>query len=169
MAREFTVGGGGLTLANQPVTLVFLNQSATAPTPNAQIMRMWASQQGSTSSAQQRIQAETQVSVFPTLVSATPRHLKLADSTASVFSGGTAGAAGTCGINASAEGAGTKTAMFDDNFNVLNGWIWNATLPELIDLGGVSASTIGGFGLFLPAAAGSLTNWAAGINFREGS
>jgi hypothetical protein len=164
MAREFSVGGDGLTLANQAVTLVFMNPPA-APSVNILLMRIWASQQGSATSAQQRIEAETQASVFPTLVSATPKHLKLGDTTASILTGGTAGAAGTAGINASAEGAGTKTVMFGDNFNVLNGYLWVATPREQIDL---PPGYTSGFGLFLPAAAASLSNWAAGINYAEG-
>ena len=165
MAKEYTVGGGGLTLANQAVTLVFINPAA-AVSPMLNILRMWASQQGSATSAQQRVQAETQVTAFPTLTSATPRHLKRSDTVASLIAGGTAGAAGTCGINASAEGAGTKTVMFEDNFNVLNGYLWVPTPREVIELAAGDAS---GFGLHLPAAAASLTNWAAGINFAEGS
>jgi hypothetical protein len=165
MAREFSVGGDGLTLANQPVTLVFMNAPA-APSINIQILRFWASQQGSATSAQQRIQIETQASVFPTLVSATPKHLKLGDATASILTGGTAGAQGTCGINASAEGAGSKTVVSGDNFNVLNGYLWTPTPRELIDL---PPSNTSGLGLFLPAAAASLTNWAAGANFGEGT
>jgi hypothetical protein len=165
MSKEYSVGGGGLTLANQAVTLVFINPAA-AVSPMLNIMRMWASQQGSATSAQQRIQAETQVTAFPTLVSATPRHLKRSDTVASLIVGGTAGAAGTCGINASAEGGGTKTVMFEDNFNVLNGYLWVPTPREVIELAAGDAS---GFGLFLPAAAATLSNWAAGMNFGEGS
>lgn len=164
MAKEFTFGGGGLTLANQAVTLAFINPPA-AVAPVLRLIRMWASQQGSATSAQQRIQAETQVSVFPTLVSATPRHLDRQDTVASLITGGTAGAAGTCGINASAEGAGAKTVMFEDNFNVLNGYLWVPTPREVIRL---APGDTAGFGLFLPAAPGSLTNWATGINFTEG-
>lgn len=163
MAREFSIGGDGLTLANQPVTLVFVNPAA-APKPNLEILRMWASQQGSATSAQQRVQVETQVTAFPTLVSATPRALKPADTNVSFIVGGTAGAAGTGGINASAEGAGAKTVMFGDNFNVLNGYLWVATPREMIDMPAGFAS---GLGLFLPAAAATLTNWACGINFGE--
>ena len=73
--REFTVSLGGATLANQPVTLVFVNPPA-APNMNIEFLRYWCSQQGSTTSAQQRVQRETQASVFPTLVSATPPKLK---------------------------------------------------------------------------------------------
>jgi hypothetical protein len=161
--REFSVGGDGLTLANQAVTLVFVNPPA-APSVNLEFMRMWASQQGSASSAQQRIEVETQVTAFPTLVSATPKKLKPGDPNASVITGGTAGAAGTSGINASAEGAGTKTVLFGDNFNVLNGFLWVATPRETIVMPAGFAS---GLGLFLPAAAASLSNWAAGMNFGE--
>jgi hypothetical protein len=163
MAREFSVGGDGLTLANQPVTLVFINPAA-APNFNIEVLRAWCSQQGSATSAQQRVEVETQLTAFPTLVSATPRSLKKGDPNASIITGGTAGAAGTSGINASAEGAGAKTVQFGDNFNVLNGYLWVPTPPETIVMPAGFAS---GIGLFLPAAAASLTNWAAGMNFRE--
>lgn len=161
--REFSIGGDGLTLANAVVTLVFVNPPA-APNVNLEFMRAWASQQGSATSAQQRIEIETQVTSFPTLVSATPRKLKFGDGTASVITGGTTGAAGTAGINASAEGAGGKTVMFGDNFNVLNGYLWVATPRETIVMPAGSAS---GLGLYLPAAAASLSNWAVGFNYGE--
>jgi hypothetical protein len=160
--REFSVGGDGLTLANAAVTLVFVNPAA-APAANLEFLRAWASQQGSATSAQQRIQVTSQVTAFPTLVSATPRPLKHGD-TASIITGGTAGAAGTCGINASAEGAGSKTVKFGDNFNVLNGFLWVATPRETIVMPAGSAS---GLNLFLPAAAATLSNWAAGFNYGE--
>lgn len=164
MAKEYSVGFGGLSVANQAVTLVFINPKA-AVAPPIFLLRMWASQQGSATSAQQRVQAETQVTAFPTLVSATPRSLKRSDTVASLIVGGTAGAAGTCGVNASGEGAGAKTIMFEDNFNVLNGFLWVPTPRELIEL---TAGDASGFGLHLPAAPASLTNWASGINFAEG-
>lgn len=163
MSKEFSVGGDGLTLANQAVTLVFVNPTA-APNVEYQFLRLWASQQGSATSAQQRIQVETQVTSFPTLVSATPKHLKFADAVASLITGGTTGAAGTSGINASAENAGAKTVMFGDNFNVLNGYLWVATPREVINMPSGSTS---GLGLFLAAAAASLSNWACGMNFSE--
>jgi hypothetical protein len=167
MSKEYSVGGDGLTLVNAVVTLASIRPAA-AVSPMLNIMRMWASQQGSATSAQQRIQAVTQLisGGAPTLVSATPQHLKRSDTVASVITGGTAAAAGTSGINASAEGAGAKTAMFGDNFNVLNGYLWVATPREVIELAAGDASS---FALYLPAAAASLTNWACGINFGEGS
>jgi hypothetical protein len=163
MSREFSVGGGGLTLANQAVTLVNLNPTA-APNVSYDMLRLWCSQQGSATSAQQRVEAVTQVTAFPTLVSATPRPLKFADTVASAITGATSGAAGKSGINASAEGGGTKTVMWDDNFNVLNGYLWVPTPRELVNMPSGSTSS---FSLFLPAAAASLTNWAAGMNYGE--
>ena len=163
MAREFSVSAGGITLANQAVTLVFINPAA-APNFNIEILRCWIGQSANATSAQQRVQLVSQVTAFPTLTSATPAKLKRADPNVSIIVGGTAGAAGTAGVNASAEGAGTKTVIFEDAFNVLNGWIWIPTPEERIVMPAGSAS---GFGLFLPVAAATLTNWAFGVNYRE--
>lgn len=163
MSREFSVGGGGLTLANAVVTLVNVNPAA-APNVSLDILRLWASQQGSAISAQQRIEVVTQVTAFPTLVSATPRPLKFADTVASVITGATSGAAGKSGINASAEGGGTKTVMWDENFNVLNGYLWVPTPREVVNMPSGSTSSLS---LYLPAAAASLSNWATGMNYGE--
>lgn len=144
-------------------TLVFVNPAA-APSVNLQIIRAWASQSANATTAQQRIQHETQVTAFPTLTGATPAKLKRADPNVSVIVSGTAGAAGTAGTNASAEGGGTKTAIFDDAFNVLNGYLWVPTPAEIIVMPAGSAS---GYGLFFPVAPGTLTNWHAGVNYAE--
>jgi hypothetical protein len=161
--REFGVSVGNQTLANQPVTLAFLNP-AGAPNPNIEFLRFWVSQSTSATSAQQRVQLETQPTSFPTLVSATPTKRKPADPNASIIVGGTAGAAGTCGVNASAEGSGTKVSLLDDAFNVLNGWLHIPTPPETITMPAASAS---GLGLFFPAAASNLGGWAFGFIYRE--
>lgn len=160
MAREYIVGGGGLTLANQAVTLVFLNPSATV---GFEVLRAWAGQTGTATSAQQRSQFNTQVSAFPTLVSATPAKTKFGDP-ASGLAGATNGAAGTAGINASAEGAGTKTVVQSDTFNNLNGYLWVPTPRELFGMGAGIAS---GFGFHLPVAPGSLGNWQFGVTYGE--
>jgi len=159
--REFSVQGGGLTVAGA-TTLVFVNPAA-APAANLMFMRHWIGQSQNATSAQQRVQIVTQVTAFPTLTSATPTKLKFAD-TASIIVGGTAGAAGTAGINASAEGAGTKTIVWEDAFNVLNGWLLVATPPEARVMPAGSAS---GQGLYLPVAPATLTNWAFGQTFAE--
>jgi hypothetical protein len=160
MSREYVLSAGGITLANQAVTLAFVNPGTGQ---SIEILRAWASQSANATSAQQRVQTNTQVTAFPTLTSATPGKLKLSDPV-SVIVGGTAGAAGTCGINASAEGAGSKTVLMSDAFNVLNGHLWVATPPETYVM---NASASAGFGYHFPVAAATLTNWAFGLIFRE--
>lgn len=159
--NEYSVGGSNITVAGA-TTMVFINPAA-APNVNLEIMRCWVGQSANATSAQQRVELETQVTAFPTLTSATPAKLKRA-SAVSVITGGTAGAAGTSGINASAEGAGSKTAILDDAFNVLNGWLWVPTPRETIVM---PAGSTSGFGLFFPAAPATLTGWTFGVNYAE--
>ncbi len=158
--REYIVGAGGLTLANQAVTAAFVNPGAAQ---GFEVLRCWLGQTGTATSAQQRVQTNFQVTAFPTLTSATPAKTKLGDP-ASNISGGTAGAAGTAGVNASVEGAGAKTIIFPDTFNNLNGYLWVPTPRETIQL---SAGAASGFGLHLPVAPGSLTNWQVGVTYGE--
>ncbi len=160
MAREYIVSAGGLSLANQAVTLVFINPSTTQ---GFEVLRAWCGQTGIAVSAQQRVQYNTQVTAFPTLVTATPSKTKMNDPTSGIV-GGTAGAAGTCGVNASAEGAGAKSNIVSDTFNNLNGYLWVPTVRETVIL---SANLASGYGLHLPVAAGSLTNWQMGVTFGE--
>lgn len=151
MSREYVLSGSNLTLANQPATLAFLNPGATA---SIEILRAWVSQSGSTTSAQQRVQLGFQAAGFPTLVAATPAKLKLADPASLI----------TCGVNASAEGAGAKTVILPDVFNILSGWVWVPTPEERIVL---NAGSTSGFGLHLPVAPAALTGWTFGIVYRE--
>lgn len=160
MARVYSVGGGGITLANQAVTLSFMNPSATI---GFDVLRLFVTQTNSATGAMQRVQANSQVTAFPTLTSATPSKLQLADP-ASGITGGTAGAAGTAGINASAEGAGTKTVLFNDSFYTLSGYLWVATPQEVLRF---NAGAAAGFGLHLPVAPATLTNWQFGANYQE--
>jgi hypothetical protein len=160
--REFSISSAGNTVVGAS-TLIFVNPAA-APSVNLEFLRFWVGQSANATSAQQRIQLETQVTAFPTLTAATPVKLKPSDPNASVIAGGTAGAAGTAGINASAEGAGAKTVVWEDAFNVLNGWLHVPTPPETRIMPAGSAS---GLGLFFPVAPATLTNWAFGTVFRE--
>lgn len=158
---EYVVSGGGITIAGAS-TLIFINPGA-APLPNLEFLRFWIGQSQNATSAQQRAQLETQVTAFPTLTSATPAKLKRAGPVSNI-TGGTAGAAGTAGIDASAEGAGGKTAIFDDAFNVLNGWLHVPTPKETIVM---PAGSTSGLGLFFPVAPANLDNWAFGAMFGE--
>ncbi len=162
MARVFTVSGSNMTIAGA-TTLVFINPPA-APSVGFRVLRAWASQKGNATSAQSGAQLVSQVTAFPTLTSATPAKQMRHDPNAAVITGGTAGAAGTAGINASAEGAGTKTMIFEMSFNNLNGWEWLPTSKEVIEFAAGMAS---GLGLWLPVAPGILTGWSAGITYEE--
>lgn len=161
-SRVYSLNAGGLTLANQAVTLAFLNPAA-GPGPAIKITRVTVGQSGSTTSAQQRVQLVTQVTAFPTLTSSTPKTTSLGDPVSSI-TGGTAGAAGTSGVNASAEGAGTKTVRKEGTFNVLNGYEWVSSPNDQIIL---QAGSLSGFGVHLPVAPSSLSNWQAEIVFEE--
>jgi hypothetical protein len=166
--REFTFGLSGATTTTGITviganTLNFLNPPA-APNINIEYLRHWVGQAANATSAQQRIELVTQASVFPTVVSATPAKLKRQDPNASTITGGTAGAAGTCGVNATAEGAGTKTVWWDDDFNVLNGYLKVAT-PAETEV--IPAGSTSGVGLWFPTAPTTLTGWSWGQNFRE--
>ena len=160
MSRTYLVTMANATLANQAVTGVFINVGTTT---NLEFLRCWASQSSSNNTAQQRIQISTQVSSFPTLTSATPAKAWPLDP-ASQIVGGTAGAAGTAGINASAEGAGAKSIVYPDAFSIVNGWLWTPTPKETHTL---NAGATSGYGIHFPVAPSSLGNWNAGITFQE--
>jgi hypothetical protein len=159
--NEYAVTDGGVTIAGAS-TLVFINPAA-APNVNLEFYRCWVGQSQNATSAQQRVEIETQVTAFPTLTSTAPNRLKRA-SAVSVITGNTTGAAGTSGTDASAEGGGAKTSVWEDAFNVLNGWLWVPTPPETIIMPAGSSS---GIGLFLPVAPANLDNWAFGMVFGE--
>ena len=159
MSREYIVPAANVTLAGA-TTIAFVNPGTTC---SLEFMRAWASQAANATSAQQRVQLNTQVTAFPTLVAQTPAKTKLLDPV-SVITGATTGAAGTAGINASGEGAGTKSVVIADAFNVLNGWLWVATPPETLMM---NASAASGLGLNFPAAPTTLTAWNGGLVYRE--
>lgn len=160
MRGTYVIPAVNITLANQAVTLAFVNPGASA---TLMIRRLWASQTGTTTSAQQRVQYNTQVTAFPTLVSQAPVNTAPAYAN-SLITGATTGAAGTSGINASAEGAGAKSNIVPDAFNNLSGYLLTFTPDEIVLM---SASLASGFGLHFPAAPGTLSGWNAGITFSE--
>jgi hypothetical protein len=161
--REFSISPAAAQSVLGATTLIFINP-AGAPNPNLEFLRWWVGQYANATSAQQVIQLETQVTAFPTVVSFTPTKLKPSDPNASVITGGTAGAAGTCGINASAEGGGAKTAVWTDAFNVLNGWLH---VPTPAETRVMPAGFASGLGLFFLAAPTTLTSWVWGTVYRE--
>lgn len=162
MAREFSVSLGGATVTGS-TTLVFLNPKA-APNFNIEVLRWWIGQSANATSAQQRIQINSQATGFPTLTAATPQALKRADPNVSILVGSTNGFAGTAGVNSSADGSGGQLSIWDDAFNVLNGWLNVPTPAETFVFPAGSSS---GVGMKFPVAPATLTNWAFGCAFRE--
>jgi len=166
MAGTYSLTSAGITVVNAVVTLTFVNPAAS---PNLDLIfrRFWCGQSSTTPGTwNQRVQVNTQVTAFPTLTSATPTKLAVADA-ASIITGNTTGAAGTSGINASSEGAGAKTVIWADVFNVTNGWLLVLTPEELIEQAAGAAS---GIGLHFPVATGAspnTLNWAFGCTWSE--
>ena len=164
MSREYTLPMTNVTVANQAVSLVAFQVMTAAPVCAIEVLRAWASQAANATSAQQRIQLSTQVSTFPTVTSQAPVKIKAGDPV-SLITGATATAAGTSGVNASAEGGGAKTVLIGDAFNVLNGYLWVPTPAEThIE---TPQATAHSYGLVFPAAPTTLTNWNAGLTIRE--
>lgn len=161
--REFIISSAGLTVASGSVTLLFL-RSAAAPSVNHEVLRWWIGQSANATSAQQRIEISQRGSSFPTLLAYTPIVVKTQDPNAPVLVGSTNGAAGTAGINASGENGLTNTAVYADDFNVLNGWLMVPTPPETFIN---PAGTLTGIALRFPVAPGTLTTWGWGCVYRE--
>ena len=158
-ARVYTVSMSNLTvIAN--ATLLFINPGTTN---SLRVKRIGVSQQGTSTAQQLGILIQSQVTAFPTVVSATPARTMPTDAI-STITGATTGAAGTCGVNASANGAGTKTVIVADAFNNLNGYLWVATPDEEIWLSAGSAS---GLAVTLVGTPTTLTGWNAYLFFEE--
>ncbi len=165
MSREYVLAANTVTMAAQAVTLAYFQVMTGTPVCALEVLRAYASQKGTSTSGMIAVQLSTQVSAFPTLVAQSPTKLKAGDPV-SLITGATDGSAGHSGINASAEGAGSKSVVLPDNFNVLNGWLWVPTPNETIIE--TPQSTAHGFGLHFPTSlAGATTNWSGGLVFRE--
>ncbi len=162
--REFCVPGANISVANNnPVTLVEI-MPVGAPGTGFEVLRVFCSQSANATSAQQRIEHTTQVAVFPTTaVSTNPVKTKQNDAAAAIV-GATTIAAGKSGIAVTTEGAGTKTSLWSEAFNVLNGYLWVPTPAETVVFG---AGSLSAYDLQFPAAPTALTNWNFGVVYRE--
>jgi len=161
MAGVYTINSGGaLTLVNAACTVVFLHASATQ---SLQVLRCYLAQTGTTTIEMVPVQLSTQVSAFPTLTSATPRAHD-GWSTSQIV-GGTAGAAGTCGVNASAEGGGARTIRWEGAFQNTLGWEWKPNTED--EIWTLQANGASGFGVHIPAALTGRTGWRVSLTFRE--
>lgn len=159
--REFNVSTGGATTTN--AALVFVNPKG-APNPNIEFLRWWVGQTANATSAQQRVQIVIQGTNFPTLTAATPAKLKPSDPNASIIVGSNNGAIGTAGVASTTDNNGTQSQIWDDAFNVLNGWLHVPTPAETI----VGPAGLGsGVSMRFPVAPAAANNWSMGCIFRE--
>ena len=165
MAREFTVSMNNQTVGAAITLIGYLPIAA----PNVLIrnLRYWVSQYGSVTSAMIPVQLVNQPSVYPTMASPSViAPAKKSDTTASVLTGAGAATltAGKIGVTATAEGAGTKVPYHSDSFNNQNGWLSVPTPDEVEEY---PASFASSFGLYLPVAPTSTTNWQFGLKYGE--
>src|SRR4051812_35377885 len=162
--RTYSVTGDNQTVVAAP-QLVFLNPSAGgAGIPGFEILRCWVSQRANATSNQQGVALGTKLTAFPTLVSATPAKVGGLGLPTANLVGNTTGAAGSAGINSSANGGGAEIKQVADNFNVLNGWLYIPTPAETMMF--MPGGTSGFFHQFTSTPS-TLTGWSWGVIYRE--
>ncbi|MFY9342231.1 MAG: hypothetical protein WAT39_07070 [Planctomycetota bacterium] len=118
MSYCYTVGLNN-TAIGAATTLVAIRPGAAF---GCKIRRIQVTQGSSATSAACRIQWGRKAAVLPSALTAvTPTKVDEKDA-ASLFTGGTSAAAGTCGVNSTTMGGGTLTLLGEAGFNNLNGF-----------------------------------------------
>jgi hypothetical protein len=162
MASLYTVTMAAATvIANGEVITIRAATTYTSRASVLRIYRMSLGQHGTSTSQELAVRWGLKASAFGTFTSTTPAPTAI-NSVASAIAGGTTNAAATCGTNASANGAGTFTAMGQRGFNNLNGWEL-IFLPEDRPLVGPDLT----FLLQIQGTPTTLTSWNADLEFEE--
>lgn len=125
------------------------------------ILRISVSQRGTSTGQQLGIRWGMKASAFGTFSSATPAPTNVG-AVASAITGSTSNAASSCGVDSSANGAGTLTVLGVDAFNNLNGFLWVPTPEERIWVGPDLS-----FLVQLQGTPTTLTGWNACLTFKE--
>lgn len=159
MAREYIVKFTDQTISGA-ITVLFVNPPAGRV---IELIEVQLNQRGTTTGEMVGVSIGFKGTAFPTLTSATPEKTKSGDPT-SYITGGTAGAAGTSGTLASAEGAGTFTEKIPDAFYNLQGYLWQPSARKRIILAGADSL---GLAVKLRAAPTGTTNWSGSLIFAE--
>ena len=149
-------------VATAAVTLIFIRPAATRP---LRIVRYGANFNGTATSTQIRYEFGTKASAYGTYTSKTPIVLDGSTGATAVTVGGTAGAAGTSGVYATSEGAGTFTPIMSGAFNCVGGGL-DEFLGEYSEMV-LPAGSTSGFVLRFPANPVMVANWNAFMDFRE--
>lgn len=148
-------------IASSDLVIIHTDSTLSTAGSNIRILRAWVSQNETETSQQLGVQLALQASAFGTYTSTTPAPHFIGGKISGIV-GGTAGAEGTAGTDASANAAGTKTPIVVDGFNNLNGWLWVPTPEERIVIPADTAIVLAMIG-----TATTLTGWNAGITYEE--
>ena len=157
----YTVGMNNVTIVADATLVIIHTQSTLGAGSEITLTRAWVSQLSAETSQQLGVILGQKASAFGTYTSTTPAPHRIGG-VASGIAGGTAGAEGTAGTDASAEGAGTVTTTIEDGFNNLNGWLWVPTPEERITVP-TDIAVI----LKIVGTPTTLDNWCAGITYIE--
>jgi len=139
------------------------------PGPAYEVLRCWASQHANATSAQQDVRLVTQInSTTAQSITGTSGTLgvPVGYDPASKLTASSVCAPGNSTINATSDGTGTKTTLYPDNFNVLNGWLWVPTPNETHIQAAISPASQS-YGIYFATTPGTLSNWSAGISLHE--
>jgi hypothetical protein len=159
--RTYSLTAENITVAGA-TTLAYLH-APTSGIKEIEILRVEVGFTGDNTSRQHAIDLAQYASAYPTLTSKGPVALDISNPASSIV-GGTAGAAGTSGINATAEGAGAKTVLYRGAMNSLTGYVWVPTPDDRIVIPRNSGF---GFGVRLAASPATLSGWHCTIVFGE--
>ena len=148
-------------IASSDMVVLRTASTVTSRASTVEILRAWCSQNATETSEQLGIQLALQASAFGTFTSTTPTP-HFVGGPASGLTGSTSVAAASAGTDASSNSGGSKTPIVYDGFNNLNGWLWVPTPEERIIVPTDTAIV-----LAMVGTATTLTNWNAGITYRE--
>jgi hypothetical protein len=158
----YTVAMNNQTIvADATLVIIHTDSTLSSSGSNIEILRAWVNQIGTEASDQLGVIVGIKASAFGTYTSTTPSPHFLGGAASGIV-GGTSGAEGTAGTDASAEGGGTVTTIWQEGFNNLNGWLWVPTPEERIAIPADTAIILKMVGT--PA---TLTGWCAGITYRQ--
>jgi hypothetical protein len=160
----YTVSMQNQTIVADATLIIVHTDSTLANTTggsNLRVKRAWAGQAASETAQQLGIILGLKASAFGTYTSTAPVAHNIGNKPSGI-AGGTSGAEGTSGTDASAEGAGTVTPIIYDGFDNRAGWLWVPKPEEEIILPADTAII-----LKIVGTPVDLGNWCAGITLEE--
>jgi hypothetical protein len=156
-----------VVMENQTVvadaTLIIVHAEATYGSAGSllELVRATVSQSGTSTSQQLGVILGRKVTAFGTYTATTPTP-HMIGGIASGITGATTGAESTAGTDASAEGAGAVTAIDNQGFNNLSGYLWVPTPEERVFVGPDQAVVVK-----LRGTPTTLTGWHATLTYIE--